>query len=201
MTHTLDFVAIQDCPPTFMKTGARLVHSSLPEYYDLLLAGLEEPMAVIEAQLQQHSEINQGIVAFADGQPVGIICCYPLAERADRQTAALVAVLRDRPEQKQAILRNLRGYMAGIAALSGDGLYLSRVAVAAAWRKQGIASAMLKVVEEQAMASGFDRVALHVAADNAPARSYYLSHGYQLLPADDCRYLAMQKPLNPYVHH
>ena len=41
MIPALDFVALEQCAGTFRKETARLIYSSLPEYYDLLLGGWE----------------------------------------------------------------------------------------------------------------------------------------------------------------
>ncbi len=56
--------------------------------------------------------------------------------------------------------------------------FLSALAVTAPWRRRGIAARLLDWVEERARAGGFDRITLHVWADNTPARRLYTRHGY-----------------------
>lgn len=56
--------------------------------------------------------------------------------------------------------------------------FLSALAVAPAWRRHGIAGRLIDWVEQRARRGGFDRVTLHVWADNAPARRLYERCGF-----------------------
>lgn len=64
------------------------------------------------------------------------------------------------------------------AAQDWGSYFLSALAVASPWRRRGIAGRLLDWVEGRARSGGFDRITLHVWADNAPARSLYARHGY-----------------------
>ncbi len=56
--------------------------------------------------------------------------------------------------------------------------FLSALAVEPAWRRRGVASRLLAWVYERARRGQFDRVTLHVWADNADARQLYAKEGF-----------------------
>ncbi|PZO22056.1 MAG: GNAT family N-acetyltransferase [Leptolyngbya foveolarum] len=57
--------------------------------------------------------------------------------------------------------------------------YLSNLAIDSTYRRQGAAKQLLHTCESVALQWGFDRVYLHVMADNQAARSLYTQAGYQ----------------------
>jgi ribosomal protein S18 acetylase RimI-like enzyme len=61
-------------------------------------------------------------------------------------------------------------------------LYCCDLAVAPAARRRGLATTLLKAVEEYASAKGHDELYLHVEKGNAAAEALYLREGYQLVP-------------------
>lgn len=64
------------------------------------------------------------------------------------------------------------------AAQDWGSYFLSALAVGPAWRRHGVAARLLDWVEGRARTGGFDRITLHVWADNAPARRLYARHGF-----------------------
>ena len=72
------------------------------------------------------------------------------------------------------------GEVVGYAAISvvGEVADLTRIAVAGAHRRSGVASALLGTVHEAARQAGAERVLLEVAASNAAACELYRAHGY-----------------------
>jgi len=58
--------------------------------------------------------------------------------------------------------------------------FLSALAVDPHWRGRGIADRLMAAVELRAATEGFDRLTLHVWADNEPARRFYLKHGFEV---------------------
>lgn len=58
--------------------------------------------------------------------------------------------------------------------------YLSNLAIAPRFRRQGAAQQLLKTCESIALSWGFHRIYLHVMADNPAARALYTQAGYQL---------------------
>jgi len=67
------------------------------------------------------------------------------------------------------------------AAQDPGSCFLSALAVDPHWRGRGIADRLIRAVEGRAVNEGFDRLTLHVWADNEPARRLYRKHGFEEL--------------------
>jgi ribosomal-protein-alanine N-acetyltransferase len=70
-----------------------------------------------------------------------------------------------------------RGQAAGLA----DGLTsanINRLHVVQAWRKRGVATALMDVAEREACARGFVSLTIEVEDDNTPARALYEKLGF-----------------------
>ncbi len=65
-----------------------------------------------------------------------------------------------------------------VASLAGDDVELQRIAVDPAYRRRGLASALLAEIETVAVAAGGTRLLLEVRDDNATATAFYESHGF-----------------------
>jgi len=65
-----------------------------------------------------------------------------------------------------------------VASLAGDDVELQRIAVDPAYRRRGLASALLAEVETVAVAAGGTRLLLEVRDDNATATAFYESRGF-----------------------
>lgn len=70
----------------------------------------------------------------------------------------------------------LSGY--AIALKSGDDADLQRIAVERASQRSGIGAQMLDALLAECRRMHLVRVMLEVAADNVPARAFYLRHGF-----------------------
>ncbi len=68
------------------------------------------------------------------------------------------------------------GY-AGVTVVAGEG-YINNVAVRQEYRKQGVASELLKVFIRFAEAQKIDFLTLEVRASNDPAKRLYMKHGF-----------------------
>ncbi|AFY75511.1 acetyltransferase [Pleurocapsa sp. PCC 7327] len=64
-------------------------------------------------------------------------------------------------------------------------MFLGSIAVDLPHRNQGIGSRLLDWALERARSQGFHRLSLHVWADNAIARRFYLHHGFQEIGGAD----------------
>ena len=73
--------------------------------------------------------------------------------------------------------------------------YVSNVAVAPAWRRRGVASAVLARCERFARLARHDSLWLHVEACNAGARQLYESNGYEEVGRDPAWYLGARRSL------
>ena len=66
-----------------------------------------------------------------------------------------------------------------VASAAGDDAELQRIAVAPAYRRTGVASALLAEVERRAAADGAARLLLEVREDNTTAAAFYESRGFE----------------------
>lgn len=64
-------------------------------------------------------------------------------------------------------------------------LYAADLAIRADARRRGIATSLLKAVEELAVEQDFEEVYLNVEVDNESAKTLYLKNGYQEIPRSD----------------
>lgn len=58
--------------------------------------------------------------------------------------------------------------------------YVANIAVSPAFRRQGVARALLNFTDQMAHDLGFKTVSLNVDYENEPAKKLYLSHGYRV---------------------
>jgi ribosomal-protein-alanine N-acetyltransferase len=65
-----------------------------------------------------------------------------------------------------------------VASAAGDDAELQRIAVAPAYRRHGLASALLAAVEARAARDGARRLLLEVREDNTTAAAFYESRGF-----------------------
>jgi ribosomal-protein-alanine N-acetyltransferase len=65
-----------------------------------------------------------------------------------------------------------------VASLAGDDVELQRIAVDPAYRRRGLAAALLAEVETMAVAAGGTRLLLEVRGDNTTATAFYENHGF-----------------------
>lgn len=97
------------------------------------------------------------------------------------------------PHSEEQLCRELQGDLHElIAAVSGsrvvgyvglmhvvDEGYITNVAVDAAFRRQGIADALLQAAEERALSLALAFISLEVRESNLPAIRLYTKHGYE----------------------
>ena len=105
---------------------------------------------------------------------------------------------------RTTVVAELDGVLAGYAvlAVAGDVADLERIAVVAARRRTGLASALLAAVRVRARADGADRLLLEVSEANEAARAFYEAHGSVEIARrrgyyhDGSDALVLQLPLN-----
>ncbi len=80
-----------------------------------------------------------------------------------------------------AIVAHQDKYLVGCVfyQVNPDYVYFDRLAVLPAWRRQGIAGQLIKLVEQRAIRAGKNRVRLSVRVSLADHHSYYQNRGYQ----------------------
>lgn len=72
----------------------------------------------------------------------------------------------------------------GFSLMGGKNPYISNLAVTPAYRRQGIARKLLLKCEQIAHNWGYQKICLHVLADNYQAQQLYYSKGYRLVKED-----------------
>jgi [ribosomal protein S18]-alanine N-acetyltransferase len=65
-----------------------------------------------------------------------------------------------------------------VASVAGEVVELQRIAVAAAYRRTGVASALLDAVVAVAVGAGAERLLLEVREDNPGAQGFYAARGF-----------------------
>jgi ribosomal protein S18 acetylase RimI-like enzyme len=103
-------------------------------------------------------------VAECDGVLAGVVNAFPTALLKDVPDAALSS--RERHLKARTDLKDEDSYR------------LNMIAVDPRFRRLGIASRLLRLAADRALAAGFDRVSLHVWADNESARAFYRARGF-----------------------
>lgn len=112
------------------------------------------------------------------GQVAGVSLALPSAQLAAARghDSARLAGLLDR-EGRRRLLAAVREQEGSVPEVPGDGLYLSRLAVAPPAQGRGVGAALVADLLRRARQA--DRPTyLHVAADNEVARRLYARHGF-----------------------
>ena len=150
---------------------ARLIDMAGGGVYEFLLDGLVPGMTAAEMLVPglagsagSFSHRHSGVAELA-GRVVGVAHAYP--------------VDWIRTEDYSGLPPDRLAHLASFNATQDWGSYfLSALAVDPAFRRRGLARRLLGWVYERARGAGFDRVTLHVWADNPAALSLYASEGF-----------------------
>ena len=97
-------------------------------------------------------------------------------EKLLESTGGVLVAVNDADEPVGTVLWSHNGYRA----------YVWRLVVNSEVRKQGIATSLLKAVESEVMAAGFEKLALLLLHENDAAKSLYIKLGWKL--ANDVEY-------------
>ncbi|RJF83619.1 GNAT family N-acetyltransferase [Azospirillum cavernae] len=150
---------------------ARLITIAGGGVYEFLLDGLYPDLSAREmltpglAGRTGSLSYRQSGVAELDGRVIGVVHGYPVDWIRTEDYSGLPP---DRVE-----------HLASFSQTQDWGSYfLSALAVDEAFRRQGVAARLLGWFAERARGGGFDRVTLHVWADNDAARRLYAKEGF-----------------------
>jgi ribosomal protein S18 acetylase RimI-like enzyme len=119
-------------------------------------------------------------VAELDGQVAGVIAVFPVLEGDPRAKRFLRLTLSRTPPWRWP--RSLRVFRLGgrmTPPAPGNALYVDALATDPAFRRRGVASALLGAAEAQARAAGLAQLALDTADRNTGAQALYESFGMQ----------------------
>src|SRR3954447_7956776 len=119
-------------------------------------------------------------IALIDNRIAGVVAGFPVAY-ADRLSQRFVAMTLRRmpPWRLPGTLKHLRA--AGNVSPNPplDAFYVDALAVDAAFRRRGLARALLRIAEQEALSAGFTRVALDTGLTNHSARALYDGYGFR----------------------
>jgi ribosomal protein S18 acetylase RimI-like enzyme len=152
--------------------AAALMYSSAGGMYDRFMGGREQALRVLRrafATTGTNASAEVVTVAELDGRVAGVLAAFPVEETVPRAEAFLRLTLRALPPWRWASALWL--YYSGARAAPHPpvrALYVDALATDPAVRRRGAARALLRPA-----------VALDTSLDNHPARSLYLSEGFE----------------------
>ncbi len=171
-------ILIRSAEPDDAPEMAHLIDMAGGGVYEFLLDGLVPGLTAAEMLVPglagtsgSFSHRHSG-VAEAKGRIVGVVHAYPVDWIRTQDYTGL-------PLDRLA-------HMAAFNETQDWGSYfLSALAVEPSWRRRGIAGRLLNWVYGRARSGGFDRVTLHVWADNTGAQHLYAKEGFQEIARAD----------------
>ncbi|WP_207459484.1 GNAT family N-acetyltransferase [Azospirillum sp. SYSU D00513] len=165
-------VTIRPASPDDAPEVAPLIDMAGGGVYRFLLDGLVPGMEPAEMLMPglagssgsfSHRQIG---VAEAGGRVVGVAHAYPVDWMRMEDHSGL-------PPDRMAHLEPFHGTQ------DWGSYFLSALAVEPDYRRRGIAGRLMQWVYGRARDGGYDRLTLHVWADNEAARSFYASEGFE----------------------
>jgi ribosomal protein S18 acetylase RimI-like enzyme len=161
---------------------ARLLHLSAADMYDRFSGGRERAMRVLERSVAEPGNASSAEVVWLvdmDGDVAGAMAAFPVDEAAARSRAFLGLALRGAPPWRWPTALYL--YWAGGRAAPSppaSAFYIDALATDPAFRRRGVARALLAEAERVARERGLPNLALDTTIANETARSLYASEGF-----------------------
>lgn len=180
--------------PEGRRALGRLAIAAVPGFYSLIPLGADKLEEVIGEQIgTAGTELQEASFAMADEAPAALVTWLPVEALDGARRAGSIGMMRHLERAATpAFLKALGEYSKVVEPIGGDGLYLSRVAVAPGFRGQGLGR---RAVEQVIDAADGGDVSLHVAADNGPAIALYQSMGFEFSGGGgDYQSRAMRRP-------
>jgi ribosomal protein S18 acetylase RimI-like enzyme len=169
-------------PATPVDPVDSLLYLSAKPYYDAYAGSEARARALLAAVYQRPghaASFDVCAVAELEGELAGVIAWFPVSE-GDERARRFVSLTAPRvpPWRWPALLRHLRA--AGLVSPHPPPrmLYVDALAVDPAFRRRGVARALLARAEQAAAEQRLDGVALDTGLHNAPARALYEATGY-----------------------
>ena len=165
-------IHIRPATPDDAPELARLIDMAGGGVYEFLLDGLVPGLTAAEMLVPGLAGTSGSLsyrhsgVAEAAGRIVGVTHAYPVDWIRTQDYTGL-------PADRLAHMEDFNRVQ------DWGSYFLSALAVDPAWRRRGIAAQLLDWVYGRARSGRFDRVTLHVWADNVDARRLYAKEGFQ----------------------
>ncbi len=161
----------------------RLLYETAGGMYDLFAGGRERAARVLRAAYARDgTSASREVVTVADaaGEVAGAMAAFPVAEGDERARAFLRLTLSRTPPWRWP--HTLRVFRLGgriTPPAPADALYVDALATAPAFRRQGVATALLEAAAMRARAEGLGAVALDTAERNLAAQALYERFGME----------------------
>jgi ribosomal protein S18 acetylase RimI-like enzyme len=157
-----------------------LVHMPAERMFEQIARDRERALRMIEADLRA-GMLDATWVAEVAGTVAGAIVAYPYRDDAARVRTLLRVVLRRSPPWRWPAVARVfwRGHRAGLRH-DRDALYVDGLGVDPAFRRRGVASALLEHVAQAAAMKGLSGVSLNSAETNEAAVALYRRLGFEV---------------------
>jgi ribosomal protein S18 acetylase RimI-like enzyme len=174
--------------------AAALLYVSAAPYYDRYAGGEERArrlLAAVYPRERHTASWDVCRVALMDGDVAGVMAAFPVGEGEALARRFIRLTLRRLPPWRlPGLVRHLRAAAAVSPQPPAGLLYVDALAVAPAWRRQGVARALLAEADRLAEERGLPGVALDTGIENRAARALYEGSGFEqrgLRPVPDER--------------
>jgi len=171
-------------PATTADPADALLYLSAKPYYDAYAGSEARARALVAAVYRRRghaASFEVCEVAEVDGELAGVMASFPVSE-GDERARRFVSLTAPRvpPWRWPALLRHLRAAASVSPHPPPSMLYVDALAVDPAFRRRGVASALLAHAEAAAAAAPeLHGVALDTGLQNEPARALYAATGYR----------------------
>jgi ribosomal protein S18 acetylase RimI-like enzyme len=162
---------------------AALLYETAFVMYDFYAGGRERAVKVLRAAYARPGNSASAeivTVAELDGTIAGALAAFPVPEADARSGRFMRLTLARTPPWLWP--RALRVYRLGARLTPPaphDALYVDALATAAAQRRRGVATALLRAAEDQARERGLNAIALDTAERNTGAQAFYEAFGME----------------------
>jgi ribosomal protein S18 acetylase RimI-like enzyme len=170
-------------PATPADPADALLYLSAKPYYDAYAGSEARARSLLSSVYRRTghaASYEVCAVAELDGALAGVIARFPVSE-GDERARRFVSLTAPRvpPWRWPALLRHMRA--AGLVSPTPPPrmLYVDALAVDPAFRRRGIARALLAGAERDAAHAGLEGVALDTGLQNAAARALYEATGFR----------------------
>jgi ribosomal protein S18 acetylase RimI-like enzyme len=171
-----------------------LLYESAAPYYAAYAGGPERARRLLRRLYPRRGHTASWEVcrvAEADGEIVGVLAAFPVADGDDlARRFVRLTLLHSPPWRIPRLMRHLRATSAVAPHPPERMLYVDALATDPAHRRRGVARVLLAEADKMAAAAGLDGVALDTGIENRAARALYERAGFtpsSLRPAPDER--------------
>jgi ribosomal protein S18 acetylase RimI-like enzyme len=178
----LSDAAVRSARESDAEPVALLLYESAAAMYDRFTGGHDRAVRLLTRAFEaagNNASREVVTVAELDGRVAGALAGFPVHETVSRAGGFLRLALRSIPPWRWPGAVWL--YWAGARAVPNPpeaAYYVDALAVEESLRRRGAGRALLTAAEKQARELELPAIALDTSLDNKPARSLYLSSGY-----------------------